>query len=278
MSISTLIDGDDGLPAEKVGRWVREKHDLLCRYIDTCRSARRKYLPPQIGGATYIDLFSGTGRAKVRETGEWIDGGTVAAWKCSQRGGAPFTKVIIGDADPVRLQAAEARLRALGAPVVPLLGSAKETSVRALQLSAAFGLNFVFLDPYNLESLDFAIIKTLAQIKRVDLLVHVSTMDLQRNTDQYTAADATTFDSFAPGWRAKVDTNRSLQKIREDVFRHWRDIVSETGVWPSDDVHLVKGSRKQRLYWLLLAARHPLAHKFWTEIAREGQDGLFDDY
>jgi len=33
-----LIDGDDGLPAEEVGIWAKEKHDYLCRYIDISRS------------------------------------------------------------------------------------------------------------------------------------------------------------------------------------------------------------------------------------------------
>jgi hypothetical protein len=29
-----LIDGDDGLPAEDVGAWTKEKHQCLCRYIN----------------------------------------------------------------------------------------------------------------------------------------------------------------------------------------------------------------------------------------------------
>jgi hypothetical protein len=27
-----LIDGDDGLPAEDVGSWTKEKHQYICRY------------------------------------------------------------------------------------------------------------------------------------------------------------------------------------------------------------------------------------------------------
>ena len=67
-----LIDGDDGLPAEEVGVWAKEKHDYLCRYIDISRSTRAKYLGPGKAGATYIDLFCGPGRCKVRDSGEWI--------------------------------------------------------------------------------------------------------------------------------------------------------------------------------------------------------------
>jgi hypothetical protein len=39
--LGDLIQGNDGLIAEEVGLWVKEKHDLICRYVDICRSARR---------------------------------------------------------------------------------------------------------------------------------------------------------------------------------------------------------------------------------------------
>ena len=113
-----LIDGDDGLPAEDVGVWAKEKHDYLCRYIDISRSTRAKFLGPGKAGATYIDLFCGPGRCKVWDSGEWIDGGVVAAWKKSREGNAPFSQVFIGDLDVLRRQAAATRLRNLGAPVV----------------------------------------------------------------------------------------------------------------------------------------------------------------
>lgn len=29
-----LIDGDDGLPADEVGVWAKEKHTYLKRYLD----------------------------------------------------------------------------------------------------------------------------------------------------------------------------------------------------------------------------------------------------
>lgn len=129
-----LIDGDDGLPAEEVGVWAKEKHDYLCRYIDISRSTRAKFLGPGKAGATYIDLFCGPGRCKVRDTGEWIDGGVVAAWKKSKEGNAPFSQVFIGDLDAQRRQAAATRLRDLGAPVVEVDGAVVD--VRGAEVAA----------------------------------------------------------------------------------------------------------------------------------------------
>lgn len=267
-----LITGDDGLPAEDVGTWAKEKHDLLCRYIDISKAARAKYLGPGKGGAAFIDLFCGPGRCRVRETGEWIDGGAVAAWKKSVEGNRPFTRVIVGDADPIRLEATVTRLQRLDAPVVHMAGPASETALFALQRTPVHGLNFAFLDPYNLEALDFEIFTTLARIKRIDMLVHVSTMDLQRNLDKHLSAEDSAFDAFAPGWREALQIDQSIRRTREDLLEYWRGLIEKTTIKPSDNVRLIKGSRSQRLYWLLLAARNDLAHKFWDAIySPEGQ-------
>ncbi len=106
-----LIEGDDGLPTEEVGVWAKEKHDYLWRYIAISRATRAKYLVDRNGGATYIDPFCGPGRCKVRETGEWIGGGVVAAWIKSCDGGAPFSQIYVGDLNVQRHQAAASRLR-----------------------------------------------------------------------------------------------------------------------------------------------------------------------
>ena len=73
--MGNLIDGDDHLPAEEVGKWAKEKHDYLCRYIDISRGVRQGYLPTQDkrqfkGGATYIDLLAISGFPK--EEAAWM--------------------------------------------------------------------------------------------------------------------------------------------------------------------------------------------------------------
>src|SRR5262249_9805077 len=73
---------DDELPIEEVGPWAKEKHQRLRRYIDISRATRRKWVQGQ-GGATYVDLYCGTGRAVIRDTGEKIDGSPLVAFKCA---------------------------------------------------------------------------------------------------------------------------------------------------------------------------------------------------
>lgn len=271
-----LIDGDDGLPAEEVGIWAKEKHDYLCRYIDISRAVRPQWIGHGKAGATYIDPFCGPGRCKVRETGEWIDGGAVAAWKKSRDGGAPFTQVYIGDLDEQRREAAASRLRQLGAPVIEIDGAAVQSVQQLVARLNPHGLHFAFIDPFNLEALDFGIIDALSKLKRIDMLVHVNQMDLQRNLVINATADESAFDVFAPGWRTKVDVIQGQQAVRQQVFRYWRDQVASLGVWPSAEMRLITGSNNQPLYWLLLAAKHELAHKFWEKASNvEGQGKLF---
>jgi three-Cys-motif partner protein len=271
-----LIDGDDGLPAEEVGIWAKEKHEYLCRYIDISSAARKKYLGNGNAGATYIDPFCGTGRCKVRETQEWIDGGVLAAWKKSRDGNAPFSKIYIGDLDIQRRQAAAARLRKEGAPVIELEGSAIETTQQVLALLNPYGLHFAFLDPYDLETLDFNIISTLSTLKRIDMLVHISQMDLQRNAVSYATSQTSPFDKFAPGWRDHVPLEQAQKSLRESIIQYWRDSVEHLGVWPSKNMKLIKGERGQYLYWLLLAAKHPMPLEFWDVAANVEKQGSLD--
>jgi three-Cys-motif partner protein len=204
-----LIDGDDGLPAEEVGPWAKEKQDLLGRYIAISRGARARFIGPFKAGCTFIDLFCGPGRSKIKDGGEFIDGSCVTAWRKSLEGGAPFTHVYISDKDEVRLGAATERLQRLGAPVRPVPGPAIDAAMATLKRLEPEALHFAFVDPFSLGALDFEIFKTLTKRKRMDILVHLSKMDLQRNLDENIGSPISAFDSFAPGWRNAIDVDQA---------------------------------------------------------------------
>jgi three-Cys-motif partner protein len=270
-----LVNGDDGLPAEEVGSWAEEKHELLCRYIDISRSVRSKWIGPTKAGCTYIDLFCGPGRAKIRKTGEYIDGSCVAAWRKSVEGGAPFSAMYIADADGERLRYATERLKKLGAPVISLQGLAVDTVKTITARLNVHGLHFAFIDPFNLGAFDFDVLRTLSALKRIDMLVHVSKMDLQRNLGFNIAMQQQAFETFAPGWRSAVNLNQPQSNIRREVFGYWRRLVEDLGVAPSTEMRLITGNQNQPLYWLMVAAKHDLAHKFWKAASDTGQGKLF---
>ncbi|RWP85140.1 MAG: three-Cys-motif partner protein TcmP [Mesorhizobium sp.] len=270
--VGQLFQGDDGSPVEEVGAWAKTKHEYLCRYVDISRGVRSKWLDHGKAGATLIDPFCGPGRCRIRGTNEFIDGGVVAAWKKSADSRTPFSAVYIGDIEPGRVEACKKRLQALNAPVVAFTGNAVATIKTVVGVVNPHSLNFAYLDPYNLETLNFEMIRTLSDLRYVDMLVHVSQMDLQRNLDKYSSGDSTVFDAFIPGWRDAIKAGNA-KATRQAILRYWSELVGRLGVWPSPEPKLVTGPGNQPLYWLLLAAKHELALAFWKVAANNQRQG-----
>ncbi len=274
--VSSMLIADDGLFSDEVGKWVKEKHEYLLRYIDISRAARKKYLGKGKAGAAYFDLFCGAGRSLIRETGEYVDGSAVAAWKKSVEDGAPFSAIYVSDINQDSLFSCVDRLKKLNAPVIHYHGNAVEAAKQFVQDVNAYGLNMAFIDPYNLGSLDFQILTTFTALKRIDLLVHVSAMDLQRNLRINLSPDESAFDKFAPGWRDHVQLGGTQIAMRERIIQYWRQKVQALGVWPSVEQKLITGSNNQPLYWLVMISKSPLALDFWGKAANtEKQGSLF---
>ncbi|MBI3056713.1 MAG: hypothetical protein HYY77_22080 [Betaproteobacteria bacterium] len=102
----------------------------------------------------------------------------------------------------------------------------------------------------------------------MDLLIHVSAMDLKRDLHNYIRQDGPKdLDEFAPGWRGHVDTKRRQDIVRQDIFEYWRSLIKRLGTSPNDYIEVVENSKSSDLYWLVFVSRHPLAHKFWQAIA-----------
>jgi three-Cys-motif partner protein len=134
------------------------------------------------------------------------------------------------------------------------------------------GLHFAFLDPYNLESLPFSIIQTLAKLPRMDMLIHVSIFDLQRNLRRY-LADGRILDSFMPGWRDVIEVNRNDNAVRTDLLHHWLGLIKGLGTTPADGIELVSATGGQRLYWLVFVSAHQLGRKLWSDISNVNDQG-----
>ena len=273
-SVQKYVDdpGDD-LPAEIVGAWSEEKHERLRRYVDASRGARRKYLDRS--EAAYIDLFCGPGRANIRNTDRFIDGGAVAACRMAREKDTPFSVVHIGDTNQAMVDACARRLEKLGENVKRHCGPAEMTVEEACVQLDRYGLHLAYLDPYDLASLPFSIIERLAGFQRMDMIIHFSTQDLQRNLGRYLKSQPSPLDVFAPGWRENVDTDsRSIPASRAAILDLWLDIVRSLNMEPSRG-ELIRASRGQRLYWLMFVSRHELADKLWNDIRNiKGQTEL----
>ena len=115
-------------------------------------------------------------------------------------------------------------------------------------------MHFAFIDPFNLKDLDFSVLKQLAALNRMDMLIHVSVQDLQRNLRRYIEIKSSALDRFAPGWREYVNTSVPDQSVRAAIFEYWLGLIRSLNMEPPQGIELVSGERNQRLYWLVLVS------------------------
>ncbi len=265
---------EDELPVTEVGEWALEKHDRLRRYVDIARGVRKRFVDK--AGATYIDLYSGAGRSRIQKTGELIQGSPLVAAQMARNGGASFNEIFISDADAVLVDAAQILLGRDGFPARKFVGRAEDMVTQIIQRLNPHGLHFAFLDPFKLDDLPFSIIERLAKLRRMDLLIHVSVQDLNRNLRRYLKEDGGPLDRVAPGWRAAIDERETDRHVRKKFLDHWLRLIRGLDMQPSQGFELVSGSNNQPLYWLVLVARHKLAGQFWDKIRNVTPQGRLD--
>jgi len=262
------IDPVDGLPRELVGEWVIDKHQRLRHYIDISRAARRKFK----GDATFIDLYCGTGRARISGTNEVVDGSAlIAASEATKRD--PFGKIYIADLDSCNVSACLVRMNRAGLENIEALeGPAEETAKTIASKLSQSGLHLAFLDPYNLMALPFSLIQALGKLSRMDLLIHFSMMDLQRNVGSLMKSGR--LDQFAPGWREQIDPSSRNDIKVQAVFHHWCELIKGLGYKdPTYQSELVRGARNQPLYRLVLASKSDIGTQFWGEVSNVTPQG-----
>ena len=274
---AVAVDPADGLIVGEVGRWASEKHERLRKYVEASSGPRAKYLPPRgKGGAAYIELYSGAGRSLVRETKNIIDGSALVAHKAARASGAPFSELHLSDLDQRNSDALAQRIKKLGGAASSYVGAADVVVDTVLAAINPFGLHLAFLDPFGLGQLPFSIIEKMLRLKRMDMIIHVSLSDLQRNLDDYSRIGDPTLDNFAPGWRDSVDTKQPQAPLRAALIEYWLGLIRSLGTHPSTGIPLVVGGKNQRLYWLVFVSSNPLGHKMWdTTQNLSGQRSLF---
>lgn len=261
-------DPEDGLPVLDIGAWSLEKHERLRKYVDAAHGARGKF-----SSSAYVDLYCGPGRSRL-DTGAIVDGSPLVAFVSADKHGDQFTDFHIADREATFVEAARRRLERRGANVHAYVGEAPAVVGRVIDSLDPKGLHLAFLDPYDLASLPFTVIERLAAFKRIDLLIHVSSMDLKRNLLTYLKPESRVLDEFSPGWRKSVDVRLPQESIRQKIFEHWRgQLVDRLGIAPSERVEEVLNSKNTDLYWLVFVARDPLAHKLWEAIANVSPQG-----
>jgi three-Cys-motif partner protein len=255
-----------------IGEWAEEqKHAILRKFIEATRKVRRKYLPPLgPGGAAYLDLFAGPGRARVRETGAIVDGSPLIAAKNTA---APFSRLIFCDLDAANVAAL--RKRAEGdSRVLIIEGDCNKEIDRIVAEVPRYGLNLAFIDPYGLDALDFAIIEKLARSSdRMDLLIHYPTGAMKRNLGR-AGTRALTKAKMTKALGTGVTAARPREVVREIDATLRKNLVSLGYTGKKLRSVPVENSKGVTMYHLVYASKHPLGDDIWESITRPKQGEL----
>src|SRR6185437_13931311 len=272
-------DPHPALPVERgpkdegVGVWVpEEKHRLLWEYLDASRFAWRRW-PNRI----FIDPFAGPGRLQVKGESFSRPGGAVLAYLALEKGAA-FTSIFVGDLDGERATACERRLSAIGATAKAFPGSAATTVSEMVAAIPRNSLCMAYVDPYSLEHLSFAVLRTLSALPKLDLAINFSTMDLQRNVELEFNPDRDRFDGAAPGWRQNpAICSASRQNAKLEFFRYWLNLVQGLGFKHSAQMPTIRNTSGHGIYRLCFFSRHSFPDRIWSDVARDPNRPLFDE-
>ncbi len=257
------LTASDGLPARKSGEWAKRKHHYLGNYCGiTTKSMHRKWR------LVYLDVMSGPGLCKLKDTGEEFAGSPLVALEHE------FSEYHFVEEHTGLAQALEQRVskHPMAKKVtihneswVDLVGSGK------LQFDNST-LVVAFVDPTGISQVPMTAMRQLARNPHIDLLVTIQyRLGIVWNAPQYQKAENdTVLDTFLDSrdWR-----NWDSQNPTEFGQKAIEQFGKEIGKLGFIGTRHVSVPESQPLYRFTLFSRHSLAEKFWNEILKINEKG-----
>ena len=264
---------DDGLPTPEIGAWGEEKY----RHVQLYASLFIKSMRTKWDALIYFDLFAGPGRSQIRGTGRIVGASPFLILGMLEA----YDKYIFCEQDKNYAEALETRCRRdfLNKNVKIITGNANASVENVIGAMPRPGrsqrvLGFCFVDPFQLQNLHFSTIETLSK-RFMDFLVLIpSSMDANRNEQNYIQPRNKTLEKFFgnPDWRTRWDKEKTFGKsfehfVVEEFGRSMQTLdyidpgLKEAIMIRSDDKNLP-------LYRLALYSKHTLGSKFWKETTK----------
>lgn len=265
------------------GIWTAKKLFALCCYLE--QFTRGMHGNPRFrAGITYLDLFAGSGLCRVTTDGRVRNypGSAVIAAAISES--KPFDRLLLVEADPLKLSACVERVHATGfrGELRTWSGDCNQLVGSVREAMPAGSLTVAFVDPYSL-GIHFSTIRQLVRMRAVDLMIlFADAIDIVRNVEEYYLPhEQSKLDEMlgeSSGWREDWSrlTSRNGGSVRQMFADIYARQLAKLGYthsksWPLDGPH-------GPLYRLVYASKHERGLQF-CEIAVnedfEGNAGLF---
>ena len=264
--------GSDGLPVLIQGPWSKDKLHFVSYFSSLFNGGMKDLWPTR----AYVDLFSGPGRCKDRETGTEYDGSPLEALQCP----TPFTHLFFNDINDKFVEALKRRQERLR-PQANIAYFSSDCNLAAKQIAEQiprFALTLAFIDPWNYE-LTFDGLAQLGQRRATDLIVTFHGPSIKRNAHLKLARVEAFLDDQDwrnRYWASRGNVSRPPTTVLIDTFRS--RLKSRLGYSHFGEPETIRNSTGTPIFHLLFASKNPRGLDFWEKSSarqRSGQRTLF---
>jgi len=233
------------------------------------------------GSRVYIDLFSGAGRARIKDTNRILPASPLLALDVKKK----FDRYIFSEKDPDKAAALEERVKRdyPGVDAHVIAGDTNYNVDKIIQLIPAprpgfTVLSFCFADPFKLKNLPFDTIRQLSAHFMDFLILIPSGMDANRNVAEYAKRGNATVDLFlgTEAWRA----DWTAAKVQGETFEHFlsdyfgRQMRKLNYLYSSvEEMEIMRSTDKNLLlYRLAFFSRNELGKRLWEQSRKYSDD------
>jgi len=269
---------DDGLVTNPIGSWAEDKYRYVGMYAEMFATGMKNKWPRRL----YLDLFSGPGYSRLRDTGRVVLGSPMIALSLPD----PFDEYVFSDESPEALDALRTRVARLDRqlPVTYIPGDANVAVARIVKVVSATlsksTLSFCFLDPYKL-NIHFQTVQRIAEGRAVDFLILLALyIDANRNIQWYVGDDNPTIDLFLgdrtwrPRWKTAERAGDSIVKFLANEYSARMGQIGYLTMTLEDMVKVRTHDKRLPLYYLAFFSKHAKGLEFWRAVRKYATDQL----
>lgn len=269
---------DDSLNIQLVGHWAEEKYKLVGLYSNIFTKSMRNTWENLV----YIDLFSGSGYSKIRNSKRIIKSSPLISLSLPFN----FSKYIFCEEDLEKANSLNERIKRsyVGIDYELIVGDTNKNIDLIISKIPQYSksskvLTFCFVDIYSLKNLHFQTVKKLSKFALDFLILLPLGMDARRNFNYYLDKKIKIVDLYLSDtlWREKFlnkyrPTNHSfIQFISEE----YKKKLLSLGYLEPERYHEIRSTdRNLPLYHLAFFSKHKLANTFWNSVSKYSTDEL----
>jgi three-Cys-motif partner protein len=266
---------NDGLEIMEVGNWAQKKYKLVGKYCDIFTSGMKNKW-----NLVYIDLFSGPGIVKIKETPTLMKNSALLAMTLPN----PFHHFILNDFSSSAAHSLQTRIQRLHPGKSCKIYNEDANKVvdkifneLPASLQQSKPLFFAFIDPFSL-NLHFETIKKLA-VRQVDILVlHALQMDGIRNMGHYIKDNNPKLDLFFgnSGWRTRISEEQvAKSKFVKFLSDEFDENIKKLGYKAALIKERITNSQGSGIYYLSFYSKHDRGLEFFEKV-RKGNNDQFE--